>query len=156
MSITSGMMSSNKQDWETPPEFMQALKQSFDLDVCAYKDTAKAPIFFTEQDNAFKQQWVGKCWMNPPYGKAIPKWLERAYKESQQAYCTSVTCLIPARTDTAWFHDFAVKGTIVLLRGRISFLQNGLAVGSPAFPSMLVIYDKQQLPKILTWAWKVK
>jgi len=154
MTITSGLMSSNKQDWSTPQEFMDKLPVTFDLDVCAYDSTTKAPKWFTEADDAFTKQWEGRCWMNPPYGQALPKWLEKAYKESLCSYCDAIWCLIPARTDTKWFHNIACKGKIILLKGRVSFEQNGKPVGSPAFPSMLVIYDKKVNPAIVTWDWK--
>ena len=154
MSITKGMMSSDKQDWQTPPEFMNALPVKFDLDACAYDSTAQAPKWFTEADDALKQDWKGLVWMNPPYGSAIPTWLEYAYQQSLKAHNKAVWCLVPARPDTAWFHDIACKGKILLLRGRVSFLQEGKSVGSPAFPSMLVIFDKTVKQSIITWEWK--
>jgi len=154
MSITTGMMSSNQQDWSTPPEFMEAMNKEFDLDACAYDSTAKAPKHFTEEQNALELDWEGTVWMNPPYGRALPIWLQKAYEESQKEHCDEVWCLVPARPDTSWFHDIACKGHIILLRGRISFHQGGKSVGSPAFPSMLVIFKKNKPKKISTWEWK--
>ena len=146
--MTSGLMSSDRQDWETPQEFVELIEKKlnfkFDLDSCAYDHTAKAPKWYTEEDDALKQDWTIKpktnVWMNPPYGGALPTWLEYAYNQSQ-IHDSRVVCLIPARTDTAWFHDIATRGLIVFLRGRIKFQQQGEKTGSPAFPSMLVIFD---------------
>ena len=157
MSITKGMMSSDQQDWSTPPEFMEAIGKEFDLDACAYDKTAKAPRWFTEEDDALTKDWnAGRVWMNPPYGRALPVWLQKAYEESRKDHCGEVWCLVPARPDTSWFHEIACKGQIVLLRGRISFHQDGKSVGSPAFPSMLVIFNKNKPKKITTWEWKPK
>lgn len=152
--INKGVMSSDKQDWETPWEFFNKIPYQFDLDACAYLENAKCSNFYTEEDNALIQEWKGTVWMNPPYGSALPTWLNKAYSESQKDYCDRVVCLVPARTDTAWFHDIACKGKILLLKGRINFLQEGKQIGSPAFPSMLVIYDKKIKPSIITWDWK--
>lgn len=154
MNITKGMMSSDKQDWETPQSFIDALPINFDLDACAYDSTTKAPKWFTEADDALSKEWHGKVWMNPPYGRALPTWLDYAYQQSLLDHNDCVWCLVPARPDTAWFHDIACKGKILLLKGRVSFLQEGNSVGSPAFPSMLVIFDKKVKPSIITWDWK--
>ena len=151
-----GMMSSDKQDWETPQTFVdlvsKKLGESFGLDVCAYDLTAKAPKWFTEADNALTKEWdAPMCWMNPPYGKELPIWLKYA-EEQARDHKNKIVCLIPARTDTKWFHEIATKGQIILLKGRINFLQGGEKVGSPAFPSMLVIFGKKR--KIKVWDWK--
>lgn len=73
--------------------------------------------------------------MNPPYGREIGKWMKKAYISSQQG--ALVVCLVPARTDTAWWHDFAMMGSVIFIRGRLQF---GGSPNSAPFPSALVIY----------------
>lgn len=152
---TDAMFSSVKQDWETPREFMDRLPVRFDLDSCATDErVAQAPKWFTPADNGLVQEWRGRVWMNSPYGKWLPTWLQKAYSESLQEYNKEVWCLCPARTDTKWFHAIATKGSIYLLKGRIDFLNMGLPMGSPAFPSMLVVFNRMRIPIITTWDWK--
>lgn len=90
-----------KYCWETPDEFFQKLHKEFNftIDVCANEDNHKLDIYFSEEDNALEKDW-GKnvCWMNPPYGREISKWIKKAFKESQKG--AVVVCLIPSRTET--------------------------------------------------------
>lgn len=155
MTITSGMTSSNKQDWETPWDFINALPVRFNLDACAYDNNAKATNYWTEQDNALIQEWHGYVWMNPPYANAIPIWLEKAYQESLNPYCDEVWCVVPARTDTKWFHQIATKGKIILLQSRIKFIDvDNPDKINPPFPSVLVIFKRNIDKSIITWDWK--
>ena len=156
--INQGVFSSNKQDWATPQSFVDLVSAHFripfDIDVCAEALTTKCPIYFDKTQNALSLPWNGNCWMNPPYGSELPTWLEYAYEQSQTTGAT-VVCLVPARTDTRWFHEYACKGSIVFLEGRIPFEQQGKIQGSPAFPSMLVFYNyTPTLPPFSTWKWK--
>jgi phage N-6-adenine-methyltransferase len=134
------MMSSLRSDWETPPEIFEPLNDEFhfDLDVCATQETAKCSRFFSLDDDALRQQWTGHCWMNPPYGRQIGKWVSKAYAESLLG--ATVVCLLPARTDTAWWHDYCTKGEIRFIRGRIYFLTNGAPSDRAPFPSAVVIF----------------
>ena len=75
-------------------------------------------------------------WLNPPYGRTIGAWVKKAYEESQKPG-TFVVCLLPARTDTAWFHDYCKKGYIQFIRGRLKF---GNSKNSAPFPSMIVFF----------------
>lgn len=77
--------------------------------------------------------WAGVCWMNPPYGREIGKWVRRAFE-----YSGVCVCLLPARTDTAWFHDYCTKGSVEFLRGRLKF---GGAKNAAPFPSMVVVFS---------------
>ncbi len=79
--------------------------------------------------------WLGTCWMNPPYGRKIGQWVRKAYESSLLG--ATVVCLLPARTDTAWWHDYVVKGEIRFLRGRLKF---GGQKNSAPFPSAVVVY----------------
>jgi len=93
-------------------------------------------MYFTEQDDGLSQEWYGSVWMNPPYGKTIGLWMKKAYESSCAG--VKVVCLVPARTDTAWWHDYAMKGSIEFIRGRLKF---GGSKNSAPFPSALVIFE---------------
>ena len=133
--------SSSHHAWETPPELFNEYDEKFhfDLDVCATDENAKCEAHFTPEDDGLAQEWTGTCWMNPPYGRGIDKWIKKAY-ESDDA---TVVCLLPARTDTAWFHDYILKArmkgeaTVEFLRGRVKFVG---AKNSAPFPSMIVVF----------------
>lgn len=127
--------------WSTPQDLFDRLhaRYAFTLDVCATAENAKCARFYTEADDGLAQPWRGQCWMNPPYGRTIGKWMRKAY-ESAMAGAT-VVCLVPARTDTAWWHDYAVRGQIEFLRGRLKF---GGYKNSAPFPSAIVVFQNQQ------------
>jgi phage N-6-adenine-methyltransferase len=129
--------SSETIEWSTPKDFFDAINQEFHftLDVCATKENAKLPLFYTKEQNALKQVWRGRCWMNPPYGREIGKWIRKAYISSLSG--TLVVCLVPARTDTIWWHKYCMRGEIRFIRGRLKFGTNGVAA---PFPSVLVIF----------------
>jgi len=130
---------SSKTDlWSTPQYIFDEYneKYRFDLDVCASPDNAKCDRFFTKDDDGLKQAWTGSCWMNPPYGREIGKWMKKAYESGLNG--ATVVCLVPARTDTAWWHDYAMKGKIIFLRGRLKF---GESKNSAPFPSAIVVYE---------------
>lgn len=128
---------SDDHTWETPIELFRWLDDEFgfELDVCALPETAKCARYFTPADDGLAQSWEGVCWMNPPYGRAIVDWMRKAYEESQRG-CT-VVCLVPARTDTEWWHQYAMRGEIRYLRGRVRF---GESTSSAPFPSAIVIF----------------
>lgn len=133
--VTSVLYSSRSEMWETPQHLFEELNQEFHftLDVCATPENAKCRNFYTPEQDGLKMPWFGTCWCNPPYGKEISKWVEKASK----ANCT-VVVLIPARTDTKWFHDWAYqKAEIRFIKGRLKF---GNSKNPAPFPSMLLIY----------------
>jgi len=129
---------SERLDWETPPDLFVGLDREFrfTLDVCATEKNRKVRRFFSPEDDGLSRDWSrDRCWMNPPYGREIPKWMKKAYEESLKG--ALVVCLVPARTDTAWWHDYAAKGKVRFLRGRLRF------VGAPhcaPFPSAIVVF----------------
>jgi len=135
--ITSGLMSSNSDRWETPQKLFDELNQkyNFELDVCALPENAKCENYFTPEVDGLKQDWTGVCWMNPPYGREIGKWMKKALESSRNG--AIVVCLVPARTDTAWWHDYAMKGEIEFIRGRLKF---GNSKNSAPFPSAIVVF----------------
>ena len=137
MSINKALLSSNTCEWETPQLFFDALnaKHHFDVDVCATANNAKCERYYTKEQDGLSQQWKGVCWMNPPYGREIGKWMRKAYESS--LYGATVVCLVPARTDTAWWHDYAMKGEVEFVRGRLKF--GGSKANAP-FPSAIVTF----------------
>ena len=130
--------SSRTDLWATPQEFFNGLNQEFgfDLDPCATPDNAKCDNFFTAVHDGLKMPWGRSVvFMNPPYGREIAKWMQKAFESS--LYGATVVCLVPARTDTNWWHDYAMKGEIRLLKGRLKF---GDAKNSAPFPSAVVVF----------------
>lgn len=137
MTINAALFSSRTDDWETPLEVFRMLDTEFgfESDVCATRENAKCSRFFTQEMNGLKQQWRGVCWMNPPYGRTIGDWMAKAYMSSLEG--ATVVCLVPARTDTRWWHDFAMRGEIRFLQGRLTF---GAGPNSAPFPSAIVVF----------------
>ena len=139
---TRGMTSSARVDWETPAQLYAFLDREFHftLDVAASIDSAKCERFFTPESSALLQDWViqsggGACWMNPPYGRKIGEWIRKAVEEWKRG--ATVVILVPARTDTSWWHDYCMLGEIRFLRGRLRF-DNGRRGRCP-FPSAIVV-----------------
>jgi len=138
------MFSSNSAEWATPQDFYERLNNrfQFDLDPCCTKETSKCEEFYTKEDDGLTKSWSGKrVFMNPPYGRGIDKWIEKAYKEGQKLN-TQVVCLIPARTDTKYWHKFCMKASeIYFVKGRLHFENKGAEQTNAApFPSAVVIF----------------
>ena len=132
--------SSAKDDWETPKDFFDKYDEvyHFTLDPASSHDNAKCANHFTLEDDGLHKNWGGqRVWLNPPYGRAIGEWVRKAYEESRKPD-TAVVCLLPARTDTKWFHDYCVKGKVEFIRGRLHF---GNSKNSAPFPSMVVVFQ---------------
>jgi phage N-6-adenine-methyltransferase len=139
--ITTGLMSSLTDQWATPQSLFDELNNEFGftLDACASDWNHKVANYYDEAQDALMQSWTGVVWMNPPYGRTIKAWMQKAY-ESWRGGAT-VVCLVPARTDTAWWHDYAAKGEVRFIRGRIKFVdQTGNGTNSAPFPSAIVVY----------------
>ena len=133
--------SSRLDNWETPQDFFDRYDRvyHFNLDAASSDENAKCEKHFTAEDDGLKQNWGGQTvWLNPPYGRQIGKWVQKAYEESLKPD-TTVVCLLPARTDTAWFHNYCRRGEVVFIRGRLKF---GKSKNSAPFPSMLVFFGK--------------
>ena len=136
--INPGIMSSATAEWSTPQDLFDRLDEefAFTLDPCCSHDNAKCAKHYTAAEDGLAQSWAGeRVFMNPPYGRVIGRWMEKAWLSAQLG--ALVVCLVPARTDTAWWHDFAMKGEIRFLRGRLRF---GGGRGSAPFPSAIVIF----------------
>lgn len=137
MSMSNALFTSQTDEWSTPQDFFESIRSEFDftLDVCATPENAKCKTFFTREQDGLSNPWTGVCWMNPPYGKQIGLWIKKAYDSSQQG--ATVVCLVPARTCTAWWHDYAIKAEVRFIRGRLRF---GGAKYSAPFPSAVLIF----------------
>lgn len=140
--MNTELMFSSKTDlWATPQHIFDELDKefNFNLDPCAIEENAKCKHYFTPKINGLKQSWIGhNVFCNPPYGREITKWVEKAYNESRNKD-TLVVMLIPARTDTKYFHDFIYnKSEIRFIKGRLKF---GDSNNSAPFPSMVVIFS---------------
>jgi len=139
------MLSSNDMDWETPQDFFDKLDEEFHftLDPCATPKTAKCKKFYTKEDDGLVQSWRGEIvFCNPPYGSAIKHWVKKCYDESQESN-TIVVMLIPARTDTIYFHEYIYhKAEIRFIKGRLKFGGKQKGSGPAPFPSMLAIFNQ--------------
>ena len=137
MRNVAAMMASGRDDWETPPGIFEPLHAEFGftLDVCASAESAKCADYFTLDDDALSRPWIGVCWMNPPYGKQIGAWMRHAWHAAQAG--ATVVCLVPARTDAHWWHDYAMQGEVRFVRGRIRFM--GAPHNAP-FPSAIIVF----------------
>ena len=135
------MFSSKTNLWSTPNDFFDKLNDEFHftLDPCSTHENAKCYKHFTEEENGLLQDWGNEVvFCNPPYGRQIKYWVKKAYEESQKDN-TTVVMLIPARTDTIYFHEYIYhKAEIRFIKGRLKF---GNAKNSAPFPSMVVIFE---------------
>lgn len=124
--------------WETPQDLFDELdaKFHFETDVCAIAENAKCERFFSPEQDGLRQEWTGVCWCNPPYGRGIGQWVEKAARSR-----ATVVMLLPARVDTAWFHDWCLPyGKVTFVRGRLRF---GGSKWNATFPSMIVVFEEE-------------
>lgn len=170
---TDVMFSSKTDLWPTPQAFFDELNAEFNftLDPCATEDNAKCAKYFTKETDGLAQDWSKDIvFMNPPYGDpehpckpictktkckirgyhnkeyvpGIGDFMRKAYEESKRG--ATVVCLVPARTDTRWFHDYVYgkADEIRFVKGRLKF---GEATNSAPFPSMVIVYNEKRLTK---------
>lgn len=135
------LFSSSFHEWETPINFFKTLDEEFHftLDPCCLPATAKCNKFYTPADDGLQHDWQGETvFCNPPYGRSIYQWVRKCWSESRKVN-TVVVMLIPARTDTKYFHEFIYKKAkeIRFIKGRLRF---GNAKNAAPFPSMVVIF----------------
>lgn len=137
--MTNGMYSSKTDEWATPEWLFEMLNEEFEftLDPCSTDENAKCKKHYTKVDDGLSKSWDGeRVFCNPPYGRQISRWVRKA------CYSRALTVmLLPARTDTAWFHDYIYENPCVkvrFLRGRIKFVGGN---SNAPFPSMVVIFD---------------
>lgn len=162
MSTGAAQLSSDRMDWETPQDLFDALNRrfGFEVDVAAEAHNAKCARFFSPEVDGLSQRWEGVCWMNSPYGRDLPRWVEKARRSALEG--ATVVCLVPVRPDTRWWQDLVTeplgglvatgwdhassrltlvgsRGTteITFVRGRLKFA--GARHGAP-FPSAIIAY----------------
>ena len=135
----AALFSSATDQWATPLAFFEVwhARFGFTLDVCADAGNAKCQRYFTRDVNGLAQAWAPDvCWMNPPYGREIGRWVQKAHVESTKG--ATVVCLLPARTDTAWWHDYVLPfAQVTFIRGRLKF---GNATAGAPFPSAVAVF----------------
>lgn len=146
------MFSSATDLWDTPQDFFDRLNAEFHftLDPCSNGINAKCKKYYTPKENGLIKDWSGeRVFMNPPYGRVIGDWVRKAYEEGTKPN-TLVVALIPARTDTKYWHDYVMKAEeIRFVRGRLKF---GNGKNNAPFPSAVVIFRKHERkePRIST------
>lgn len=136
--IHGGMFTSDRLDWETPQAFFDLVDAEFGftLDAAASSDNAKCAMYYGIEEDGLTQPWRGTVWCNPPYGRSIKDWVRKGFEESRLG--ATVVMLIPARTDTAYWHDYVMQAAeIRLLRGRLVF---GGGESNAPFPNALVVF----------------
>lgn len=139
--------SSASDEWSTPDyvwRFMQHIAGKFELDAAATKDNAICKHFLGPgsvlSEDALNVRWlVSPVWCNPPYSQ-VEAFMQKALHESRMGGVT-VVMLVPARTDTKWWHEYAAKGEVTFLRGRLKF---GGQKNSAPFPSAIVIFKGKE------------
>lgn len=138
---TNVMFSSQTDMWSTPQDFFDKLNDEFHftLDPCADEFNHKCDRYFTKEDDGLKQDWGGETvFCNPPYGREIVKWVEKCFTEVYQKNCKCAVMLVPARTETQWFHKYINhKSEVRFIKGRLKF--GGAKYNAP-FPSMVVVF----------------
>lgn len=144
MNIDACMMSEDLT-WETPMELFDKLDEKFQftLDPCCLPQSARVANYFTPEDDGLIQDWGNNIvFMNPPYGREIKKWMEKAVDAWKKG--ATVVCLVPARVDTSWWWNAVVEthASVTFIKGRLKF-GNGenRAKNSAPFPSALIFLD---------------
>ncbi len=132
-----GMAESRTDIWATPQDFFDKLNKvfSFNLDVCALPENAKCARFFSPAEDGLKQEWTGICWMNPPYGREIIEWIQKAAHTAKQGH--TVVALVPVRTDARWWQDYCLNREIHFIRGRLKF---GGSTSNAPFGCAVVVF----------------
>jgi phage N-6-adenine-methyltransferase len=153
--INKALVTMNSEEWETPQDFYDNLHKEFNftIDVAASKENTKCKKYYTKEDNALIQSWdtEGSVWCNPPYGRQIWRWVKKAYEES---FNNTVVLLIPARTDTSYWHDyiFPYAEEVRFIRGRLKF---GGSDKEAPFPSAVVVFKNSLSEGEINSLWKV-
>ena len=156
------MFSSKSNEWETPQALFDKLNKTygFTLDPCCTKENHKCEKYYTLEDDGLSKSWKGeRVFINPPYG-GIGKWVKKAYEESLHKDGL-VVMLIPARTDTRYWHDYIMNASVIyFIKGRLKFKNKVIAdytgktdVSPAPFPSVVVVFGEPRWapsPTVLT------
>ena len=139
--MNKALLESGRDDWETPQDLFNDLNREFGftLDPCATPDTARCAKYYTRAEDGLNRDWTGEVvFCNPPYGRKQDAWVRKC--SAHGAGGGVAVMLLPARTDTARFHDFILgKAEIRFVRGRLKFTG---AMNPAPFPSMVVVFGK--------------
>lgn len=142
MGIDNNSFKSKSQEYETPNEIFEPLQKEFsiELDVCATKQNSKCDWFFTKESDALQLAWTKNFWMNPPFGRDLKKWVQKAYEESQKG--VTGVLILPVRSNTHWWHKYIIdtKSEVRFLKGETKFVghERGLWL-----PFAIVIFKPQ-------------
>ena len=138
---TDVMWSSKSCNWSTPQDFFDKLNEEFHftLDPCADEHNHKCDKYYTIEQDGLKQDWSGETvFCNPPYGRVLSKWVKKCFQEVYAGNCRCAVMLIPARTDTRWFHDWIYnRSEVRFVKGRLKF---GKEKNNAPFPCMVVVF----------------
>jgi site-specific DNA-methyltransferase (adenine-specific) len=142
------LFTSNHTEWETPLWFFKVLDKqyNFEWDMAASKENALCKKFVTAKEDALSIEWPGNSsiFVNFPYNsKIIPRWMERGWDAAKRK--STVVFLAHARTDTIWYHKWAILGLPIFVKGRLKFLYKGVEQGPAPFPSLIVVYKPADL-----------
>ena len=140
--MNTEVMFSRKEDaWATPQDFFDKLNEEFHftLDPCANDQNHKCEKYYTQEQDGLQQDWSGETvFCNPPYGRVISKWVRKCFEEVYCGSCKCAVMLLPARTETMWFHDYIYhKAEVRFVKGRLKF--GGATVNAP-FPNMIIVF----------------
>ena len=145
--MNKALLSSSDLEWCTPQDFFDELNREFNfsLDAAATAANAKCDNYYTRESDGLSQPWnsaEGAVFCNPPYGRQVGRWVQKAYTEALENN-TTIVMLLPARTDTQWFHEYIYGcAEIRFIKGRLKFTDDsGQAFWPAPFPSMVVIYN---------------
>ena len=144
-------LSANTDEWSTPQDLYDTLHAEFrfTLDVCATDFNAKHERHYTSVDDGLTRSWAGEtAFMNPPYSR-VETWMAKAHLEGDQG--ATVVCLVPSRTDVAWFWDHARHGQVRFVRGRLRFVDDENNTGPAPFPSTVVVFGPDHPPGVVWW-----
>ena len=145
---------SQSDQWATPRALVAALAAElgpFEWDVCASAENACAPRWYGVEEDGLAHAWSGVVWMNPPYGRGVGRWVEKAAASVREGRCVRVVCLVPARTDPRWWQVVRREASLVrFLPGRVKF---GDGRGSAPFPSAVVVFDRTAWPSLTPVGW---
>ena len=142
-----------RQDWNTPKDLFEKINEEFhfEWDLASSLDNALCSNFYTKEEDGLKQNWTGTCWLNPPYGDKSSKmvdWIKKAYLDTQNNSDLTVVMLIPARTNTKWFHEYCMKSyEIKFICGRPKFGDSKHGLPQPL---VLVVFKKSETTKFTT------
>ncbi len=120
--ILQGQYRKGRISYGTPQALVDDLDNEFHftLDACAEHHNAKCLRYFTIEDDALNQSWAGEIvFMNPPQAGQTETWMAKAFQESLNG--AIVVCLVPSYTGTRWWHEYAMKGEIRFIRGKLRF-----------------------------------